>query len=83
MSKPVQFLAKVVESRLQLDIPVDSEVFPEGAEVTLTVSGIVTDRCRCVFVPGIMNPPGNRMPRVRTRCALQRGHEDGHSFEPV
>ncbi len=79
---PLKFLAKVVDGRLTLDQPVDAFTFPEGAAVTLGLISVVTDQCRYVFFPGILNPPGNRKPRVRTRCTAQAGHEGPHSFEP-
>jgi hypothetical protein len=80
--KPLRFSGNVVDGRLKLDEQVDQFALPEGATVTLVVVEVVTDRCRTVFVPGIIDPPGNRMPRIRTRCTSQAGHEGRHSFEP-
>jgi hypothetical protein len=80
--KPLRLSVNVVNGRLTFDEQVDGYYLPEGAAVTLEVVEVVTDRCRTVFIPGILDPPGNRMPRVRTRCTAQAGHTGRHSFEP-
>ena len=76
-----KFLATVENGSICLNEVADPLFFPEGSQVTLTATRIVTKQCNCVFVPGILDPPGNRMPRVRTRCVLQVDHEGSHSFE--
>lgn len=82
--KPLRFLANVQDGRLKLDVELSPEhaLALEGGTLTLEVVGVVSKQCRCVFVPGILNPPGNTKPRVRTRCTHPAGHEGDHSFEP-
>ena len=77
----IQLSACVIDGRIQVDEPADPILLPEGSKLVLSVVSVVTKQCGCVFVPGILDPPGNTMPRVRTRCTLQAGHEGSHSFE--
>jgi hypothetical protein len=82
--KPLRFLANVRDGRVVIDEAIsDNDALAlEGATLTLEVVGVVSDRCRAVWHPGILNGPGNTMPTVRTRCTSATGHKGPHSFEP-
>lgn len=68
----------VVDGKLILELPDEVE---DGTSFTVRVLRR-SDQCPWTFVPGILNPPGNTMPRVRTRCSFKVGHGGDCSYGP-
>lgn len=72
--------ARVVGGVLMVD-PLPDGFAPDGTEVRLRVVDM-SNRCRLMFVPGVLRPPGSDRPDRRTRCCLATGHEGRHAWLP-